>query len=213
MRDEGSAARGSQPLVRCCVGHGSHRVHPCRGRYRGPEQREQLVLTPYSSASPSRDRRLREVQGLGADDGIRTRDPHLGKVMLYQLSHVRAAAHRSPSDRQDRPVMVARRPLLGDRLHDCPVSVVRRQLVGDRSAHRVPRSPVPWSGPPPDGPLQGPPHAGVDRCSAAAVCAPFPAGAGAARSAACTSTSSVSCRKPGRRSSSGTVSRHATRPK
>ena len=24
-----------------------------------------------------------------ADDGIRTRDPHLGKVMLYQLSHVR----------------------------------------------------------------------------------------------------------------------------
>jgi hypothetical protein len=26
----------------------------------------------------------------GADDGIRTRDPHLGKVVLYQLSHVRA---------------------------------------------------------------------------------------------------------------------------
>src|SRR5262245_39810780 len=25
----------------------------------------------------------------GADDGIRTRDPHLGKVMLYQPSHVR----------------------------------------------------------------------------------------------------------------------------
>ena len=25
----------------------------------------------------------------GADDGIRTRDPHLGKVMLYQLSHIR----------------------------------------------------------------------------------------------------------------------------
>ena len=29
----------------------------------------------------------------GADDGIRTRDPHLGKVMLYQLSHVRCWAH------------------------------------------------------------------------------------------------------------------------
>ncbi len=28
---------------------------------------------------------------IGADDGIRTRDPHLGKVMLYQLSHVRVA--------------------------------------------------------------------------------------------------------------------------
>ena len=25
----------------------------------------------------------------GADDGTRTRDPHLGKVMLYQLSHIR----------------------------------------------------------------------------------------------------------------------------
>ncbi|MEY2973698.1 MAG: hypothetical protein RIR49_118, partial [Actinomycetota bacterium] len=31
---------------------------------------------------------LRELSR-GADDGIRTRDPHLGKVMLYQLSHVR----------------------------------------------------------------------------------------------------------------------------
>ena len=27
----------------------------------------------------------------GADDGIRTRDPNLGKVVLYQLSHVRKA--------------------------------------------------------------------------------------------------------------------------
>jgi hypothetical protein len=26
----------------------------------------------------------------GADDGIRTRDPNLGKVVLYQLSHVRS---------------------------------------------------------------------------------------------------------------------------
>jgi hypothetical protein len=29
------------------------------------------------------------VSARGADDGTRTRDPHLGKVMLYQLSHVR----------------------------------------------------------------------------------------------------------------------------
>ena len=28
---------------------------------------------------------------LRADDEIRTRDPHLGKVMLYQLSHIRIA--------------------------------------------------------------------------------------------------------------------------
>ena len=27
----------------------------------------------------------------GADNGARTRDPHLGKVVLYQLSHVRNA--------------------------------------------------------------------------------------------------------------------------
>jgi hypothetical protein len=28
----------------------------------------------------------------GAEDGTRTRDPHLGKVMLYQLSHFRSEA-------------------------------------------------------------------------------------------------------------------------
>ena len=33
----------------------------------------------------------------GADDGIRTRDPHLGKVMLYQLSHVRVVEPESTS--------------------------------------------------------------------------------------------------------------------
>ncbi len=31
---------------------------------------------------------------LGADDGIRTRDPNLGKVVLYQLSHVRVSLRR-----------------------------------------------------------------------------------------------------------------------
>src|SRR5688572_28814151 len=30
----------------------------------------------------------------GADDGIRTRDPNLGKVVLYQLSHVRVGRSR-----------------------------------------------------------------------------------------------------------------------
>ena len=29
----------------------------------------------------------------GADNGVRTRDPHLGKVVLYQLSHVRVQVH------------------------------------------------------------------------------------------------------------------------
>jgi hypothetical protein len=32
-------------------------------------------------------------EGIRADDGTRTRDPHLGKVMLYQLSHVRVRSH------------------------------------------------------------------------------------------------------------------------
>ena len=31
----------------------------------------------------------RDSGGLRADDGIRTRDPHLGKVMRYQLRYVR----------------------------------------------------------------------------------------------------------------------------
>ena len=31
------------------------------------------------------------LAGNGADNGVRTRDPHLGKVVLYQLSHVRIA--------------------------------------------------------------------------------------------------------------------------
>src|SRR3990172_6061632 len=32
----------------------------------------------------------------GAEDGTRTRDPHLGKVMLYQLSHFRSVLLRTP---------------------------------------------------------------------------------------------------------------------
>ena len=36
----------------------------------------------------------------GADNGARTRDPNLGKVVLYQLSHVRL---RGFNIRDDRP--------------------------------------------------------------------------------------------------------------
>ena len=39
------------------------------------------------------------LRPLRADDGIRTRDPHLGKVMLYQLSHVRVTRARGPGVR------------------------------------------------------------------------------------------------------------------
>jgi hypothetical protein len=46
--------------------------------------------------STVRARGLRDgIRRLRADDGIRTRDPHLGKVMLYQLSHVRMLATAS----------------------------------------------------------------------------------------------------------------------
>lgn len=42
-----------------------------------------------------------DLDFLGADDGIRTRDPHLGKVMRYQLRYVRMLSTfgvgRSPS--------------------------------------------------------------------------------------------------------------------
>ena len=34
------------------------------------------------------------ASAFGADDGIRTRDPNLGKVVLYQLSHVRVSQRR-----------------------------------------------------------------------------------------------------------------------
>ena len=47
--------------------------------------------------STVRARGLRDgIRRLRADDGIRTRDPHLGKVMLYQLSHVRMLVHSHP---------------------------------------------------------------------------------------------------------------------
>jgi hypothetical protein len=44
---------------------------------------------PQNIGSALADARLLDP---GADDGTRTRDPHLGKVMLYQLSHVRESA-------------------------------------------------------------------------------------------------------------------------
>ena len=43
---------------------------------------------PYSKTKNSRGICL-GCKIPGADNGARTRDPHLGKVVLYQLSHVR----------------------------------------------------------------------------------------------------------------------------
>ena len=44
-------------------------------------------VTPDANQRPSKGPLTRCF--VGADDEIRTRDPHLGKVMLYQLSYVR----------------------------------------------------------------------------------------------------------------------------
>jgi hypothetical protein len=48
---------------------------------------------PQKQAGPGNCRGL--LKNFGADDQIRTGDPHLGKVMLYQLSHVRKKLHPS----------------------------------------------------------------------------------------------------------------------
>ena len=47
---------------------------------------------------------------LRADDGIRTRDPHLGKVMRYQLRYIRALRARSSphANRNDSPPQYGR---------------------------------------------------------------------------------------------------------
>ncbi len=54
------------------------RVHGFAGRC--------LTTRPRHHSTRDRDASLR------ADDGIRTRDPHLGKVMRYQLRHIRIPA-------------------------------------------------------------------------------------------------------------------------
>ncbi len=51
---------------------------------------EPVYTALQAVASPLGQPTVRNPCGFpGADDGIRTRDPHLGKVMLYQLSYVR----------------------------------------------------------------------------------------------------------------------------
>ena len=56
----------------------------------------QAVASPlgHSTAQPHPNATATPVPppervGLRADDGIRTRDPHLGKVMRYQLRYIR----------------------------------------------------------------------------------------------------------------------------
>jgi hypothetical protein len=73
-------------------------------------------VAEYSFREPRREsatlERAADRVFIGADDEIRTRDPHLGKVMLYQLSHIRIGidnlAVEAP-DRTTRPAPVRQR--------------------------------------------------------------------------------------------------------
>ena len=56
----------------------------------------QAVASPLGHSTAGVD-----ATHLRADDGIRTRDPHLGKVMRYQLRYIRAQRTRSSPGAKD----------------------------------------------------------------------------------------------------------------
>jgi hypothetical protein len=65
------------------------------GRFERPLTDPKSAVLPLDDGAPMRSHASRSPlaqpagQESGAEDGTRTRDPHLGKVMLYQLSHFR----------------------------------------------------------------------------------------------------------------------------
>ena len=81
----------------------SRRIVAAPGRFERPFTDPKSAVLPLDDgAEDPRHEARRSVpagQKNGAEDGTRTRDPHLGKVMLYQLSHfrpfqVRCALHK-----------------------------------------------------------------------------------------------------------------------
>ena len=65
-----------------CPGPGSNRHgHYC------PQDFKSGVSTNSTTGAPTKNPPA--LEGLRAKDGIRTRDPDLGKVVLYQLSYFR----------------------------------------------------------------------------------------------------------------------------
>ena len=61
---------------------------------------------PLSGSSPCDGYKKARLRGsravaFGADNGARTRDPNLGKVVLYQLSHVRICKTKRAPERPD----------------------------------------------------------------------------------------------------------------
>ena len=79
-------------------------------------------------------------RSLRADDGIRTRDPHLGKVMRYQLRHIRIASRLAVAHRVAR-MNISRRvrrntnpgPEMPAELVRCPKSAVRSRSRESRT--------------------------------------------------------------------------------
>ncbi|BAW93231.1 hypothetical protein CHIBA101_1374 [Actinomyces sp. Chiba101] len=77
-----------------------------------------------------------------ADDGTRTRDPHLGKVMLYQLSHIRMLA---PHHGAGRNVAGAARPCQIRPVR--PAHDLRHAVSRASSSRKVPLlDAAPWQG-------------------------------------------------------------------
>src|SRR5690349_7565454 len=65
------------------------------GNYRGAQTRSQQFVKGHRPGAPSNgnaDGTAVGVSYTGAEDEIRTRDPQLGKLMLYQLSYFRLKA-------------------------------------------------------------------------------------------------------------------------
>ena len=59
-----------------------------------PRGFEPRFTDPKSAVLPLDEGAAVRMGRNGAEDGTRTRDPHLGKVMLYQLSHFRSVIDR-----------------------------------------------------------------------------------------------------------------------
>ena len=104
---------------------------------------------PHHSATPPQG--LMHLH-LRADDGIRTRDPHLGKVMRYQLRYVRAQRTRSspgakhddsPRDPAHTNPLVRRVSRLA-RVLVIPMWRVLRTPARASLRRRSPSAPVPW---------------------------------------------------------------------
>ena len=79
------AEAGCHRLPRRMAKRTSVRAEPCT--------RDKMGVPGFRAASGRLKRKSAVRQNgaikTGADNGARTRDPHLGKVVLYQLSHVR----------------------------------------------------------------------------------------------------------------------------